>query len=68
MTTVIDGRLERLVVAGVRRRAPALELIPTRWLVIAMRPTVRRVRRHLLSRMALAAGGTAIALAVLLAT
>lgn len=70
MTTVLDRRLERLVVARVRRRVPALDLVPTRWILVVTRPTVRRVRRRVLRRMVLAASGAAIALtvAVLLTT
>jgi hypothetical protein len=67
LTTAIDRRLERLVVARVRRRAPALGLVPTQWIVVATRPRVRCVRQRVLVRMALATNGAAVALAVVLA-
>jgi hypothetical protein len=63
LTRGIDRRLERLAVARARRRAPMLRLVPARWIVVATRPTVLRVRRSL-SPHALAVGA---AIAVLLA-
>jgi hypothetical protein len=60
---VLDRRLEQLIVARARRRAPMLQLVPARWIVIATKPMVPRLRRSL-SRHALAVGA---ALALLLA-
>src|SRR5204862_6689333 len=45
---VIDRRLGQLIVARARRSAPMLQLVPVRWIVVATRPTVLRVRRSLL--------------------
>jgi hypothetical protein len=60
---VIDRRLERLIVARARRRAPMLQLVPAEWIVVITRPTLPRLRRSLL-RHALAVGA---AIALLLA-
>jgi hypothetical protein len=63
LTGVIDRRLEQLIVARARRRAPLLQLVPARWIVVATRPTVPRLRRSL-ARHAVAVGA---AIALLLA-
>ena len=60
---VSDRRLAQLIVARARRSAPMLQLVPARWIVVATRPTVLRMRRSL-SRHALAVGA---AIALLLA-
>ena len=63
LSGIIDRRLEQLIVARARRRAPMLQLVPARWIVVATRPTVPRLRRSL-SRQALA---VCAAIALLLA-
>jgi hypothetical protein len=63
LSGIIDRRLEQLIVARARRRAPMLQLVPARCIVVATRPTVPQVRRSL-SRHAFAVGA---AIALLLA-
>jgi hypothetical protein len=66
-STLIDGRLEDLIVAWARRRWPALRLVPARWMRPAVAPMAVRLRR-LLSRAVLAAAmpiGIILALLIL---
>ena len=49
----IDSWLEELIVTQGRRQWPLLRLVPTRWIRLAIKPTVVRLRRSL-SRGALA--------------
>ena len=65
LSGIIDRRLEQLIVARARRKAPILQLVPARWIVVATRPTVPQVRRSL-SRHALAACAAIALLAALL--
>ena len=66
LNAVLDRRLEQLIVARARRRAPVLQLVPARWIVVATKPMVPRLRRSL-SRYVLAVGAAvALVLAVLL--
>jgi hypothetical protein len=60
LSGIIDRRLEQLIVARARRRAPILHLVPAQWIAVATRPTVPRLRRSL-ARHALAVG-SAVAL------
>jgi hypothetical protein len=54
LSTAIDGRLEDLMVAWVRRRWPASRLVPARWMRPAVAPMALRLR-HLLARAVIAA-------------
>jgi len=47
ISALIDRRLEHLVVKRARRREPLLWLVPARWIVVATRPRMLRVRRKL---------------------
>lgn len=61
----IDGRLEQVIVKWVRRRWPALRLVPARWILPLTKPTVERLRRSL-SRGALALAVPVFALLILM--
>jgi hypothetical protein len=63
----IDGRLEDLIVAWLRRRWPVLGLVPWRWLRPATRPAAVRLRRSLSRAAVTLAMPAAVALAVVLA-
>jgi hypothetical protein len=43
----VDKRLEDLIVAGTRRRYPALHWVPARWIRPAVAPVAARLRRLL---------------------
>jgi hypothetical protein len=66
LSGVIDRRLEQLIVARVRRRAPMLQLVPARWIVVATRPTVPRLRHSLSRRVLAVCAAIALLLAALL--
>jgi hypothetical protein len=63
----IDGRLEDLIVAWLRRRWPVLGLVPSRWLRPATRPAAVRLRGSLSRAAVTLAMPAAVALAVVLA-
>jgi hypothetical protein len=66
LSGIIDRRLEQLIVARARRRAPMLQLVPARWIVVATRPTVPRLRRSLSRRVLAVCATIALLLAALL--
>ena len=65
INAAIDRRLERVVVTRARRRSPVLHLVPARWIGVAARPTIVRVRRGLLLAAAGGAEMTLVLVAVL---
>jgi hypothetical protein len=66
LSGITDRRLEQLIVARARRRAPILQLVPARWLVVATRPTLPRLRRSLSHRVLAVCAAIALVLAALL--
>jgi hypothetical protein len=66
LSTVIDKRLEDLIVAWTRRQWPALRLVPARWLRPVVAPTALRLRRSLSRGVLTAALPVGILLALLI--
>jgi hypothetical protein len=64
ISAAANRRLEDLIVAWTRRQYPALQLVPARWIRLAVAPTAARMRR-LLWR-GLSAAATAIGMILLL--
>ena len=63
---IIDRRLEQLIVTRARSRAPMLQLVPARWIVVVTRPTLPRLRRSLLRHALAVAAAIALLIAALL--
>jgi hypothetical protein len=65
VTVAIDALLADLIVVLVRRRWPALRLMPARWMRLAVTPAAIRLRRALSAAALILAAGTCLVVTVI---